>query len=214
VRTVVLTCSAGALNPAYGTGEVVAIRDHLNLTGASPLTGVPAVLGPGGHGTGDARSASEAGAAAGRGRHVDLTDAWSPRLRTMVAEVAPGTAEGVYAQLCGPELETPAEIRMLAGLGADLVGMSTVHEAIAARHLGAEVVGLAVACNPAAGTSDGPLEVDDIVAASVRACPAVAAIVGGLLDRVAARGRGAGGGHDAEQEPPATGRAAVHRAPG
>jgi purine-nucleoside phosphorylase len=164
VGTVVLTCSAGAINPAYAMGEVVAISDHINLTGTSPLTGVASDHGP---------------------RHVDLTDTWSPRLRGMARELVP-VAEGVYAQMPGPQLETPAEIRMLAALGADLVGMSTVPEAIAARHLGAEVLGLAVVTNAAAGTSGGSLHIDDIVQTAGAASGTVACIVRGVLERLGA----------------------------
>jgi purine-nucleoside phosphorylase len=160
VRTVVLTCSAGAVNPGLSTGDVVAIRDHLNLTGTSPLVGT-AADGP-------------------RPRHVDMTDAWSPHLRALARAVVP-IEEGVYAQMPGPQLETPAEIRMLAALGADLVGMSTVPEAIAARHLGAQVLGLAVVTNAAAGSGAGPLDVEEVVRVASAAAPAVAQIVAGVV---------------------------------
>lgn len=160
-RTVVLTCSAGAVNPALSAGDVVAIRDHLNMTGTSPLVGVTTDGLPG-------------------SRHVDLTDAWSPRLRALARAVAP-IEEGVYAQMPGPQLETPAEIRMLAALGADLVGMSTVVEAIAARQLGAEVLGLAVVTNAAAGTGAEPLDVDDVVRVANGSAPAVAQVVAGVV---------------------------------
>jgi purine-nucleoside phosphorylase len=180
VHTVVLTCSAGAVNPAYAVGDVVAIRDHLNLTGVSPLTGVAAALAPS---RGPAPGAAPGPPAT---RHVDLTDAWSPRLRALLHEVTPGLPEGVYAQLAGPELETPAEIRMLATLGADLVGMSTAGEAIAARHLGAEVLGLAVVTNAAAGMAPGGVDVDAVVRAATAASGTVARLLGGVLDRIAA----------------------------
>ena len=164
VGVVVLTCSAGAVNPAMSRGDVVAIRDHLNLTGTSPLVGLPA----------DGPAAS---------RHVDMTDAWSERLRSIARGVTP-IEEGVYAQMPGPQLETAAEIRMLAALGADLVGMSTVPEAIAARHLGAEVLGLAVVTNAAAGTSPGRLGVDEIVRVASEAVPLVAKTLTGVLQRL------------------------------
>lgn len=134
-HTVVLTCAAGGIDPSYRPGQVVAVADHIGLTGVSPLTGVPAD-----HPAGMP--------------FVDLTDAWSPRLRALARDVEPSLAEGVYAQTHGPQLETPAEIRMLAAMGADLVGMSMVPEAVAARHLGAEILGLAVVTNGAAGTGD------------------------------------------------------------
>ena len=115
-------------------GQTVVIRDHLNLTGASPLSGPPP---PPGYAA----------------RFVDLTDCWSPRLRDIVRQVDPGLAEGVYAALPGPHYETPAEVALLRSSGADLVGMSTVLEAIAARHLGAEVLGLSLVTNAAAGVT-------------------------------------------------------------
>lgn len=164
VRTVILTCSAGALDPALSTGEVVAIADHLNLTGTSPLLGVAADAVDG-------------------GRHVDMTDAWSPRLRALARTVAP-IREGIYAQVLGPQLETPAEIRMLATLGADLVGMSTVSEAIAARHLGAEVLGLAVVTNSASATGGVPVALDAIVDAAGRAVDEVARLTRGVIEQL------------------------------
>lgn len=160
VRTVVLTCSAGAVNGSLSAGDVVAIRDHLNLTGASPLVG----LVPDGVHT----------------SHVDMTDAWSPRLRTLARAVAP-IGEGVYAHMTGPQLETPAEVRMLSILGADLVGMSTVPEAIAARQLGAEVLGLAVVTNAAAGAAPGPLDVDEVVRVASGSVPTVSKVVAGVV---------------------------------
>ena len=123
-RTVVLTNAAGGLARGHGVGEPVLISDHLNLTGRSPLRGP---------------------------RFVDLTDLYSPRLRALAREIDPTLAEGVYAGLPGPHFETPAEIRMLRMLGADLVGMSTVLEAIAARAEGVEVFGLSLVTNLAAG---------------------------------------------------------------
>lgn len=173
VDVVVLTCSAGAVNPALSAGEVVAIRDHLNLTGTSPLVGV-AAEGPSGS------------------RHVDMVDAWSPRLRAL-ARATGLVGEGVYAQMPGPQLETPAEIRMLAALGADLVGMSTVPEVIAARHLGAEVLGLAVVTNAAAGTAAGgpkPLDVEEVLRVAAGAVPVVTKTVSEVvraLDRAVER---------------------------
>jgi len=164
-RTVVLTCSAGAVSPRFSSGDIVAISDHVNLTGTSPLTGA-ALPDP---------LAASAGS-----RHVDMTDAWSGRLRALARKVEP-IAEGVYAQMPGPQLESPAEIRMLATLGADLVGMSTVPEAIAARHLGAEVLGLAVVTNPAAGTSPASIDPDEVVHTAGGAAPALARIVAGVV---------------------------------
>lgn len=96
---------------------------------------------------------------------VDLVDAYSPRLRAVARGVDPSLAEGVYAALPGPQYETPAEIRMLRTLGADLVGMSTVHETIAARAAGAEVLGVSLVTNLAAGMTGAPLDHDEVLAA-------------------------------------------------
>ena len=164
-RTVVLTCCVGGINPAFPVGTVVAIADHLNLTASSPLAGIPA---------GDPHGSP----------FLDLTDAWSPRLRALAHEVDPTLPEGVYAQMAGPHFETPAEIRMLAALGADVVGMSTVPEAIAARHLGADVLGLAVVTNPAAGTAPGPIDVDEVPIAAGRTVESVARIVRGVIEKL------------------------------
>jgi purine-nucleoside phosphorylase len=183
-RTVVLTCSAGAVNPALSAGDIVAIRDHLNLTGTSPLVGVTTDGLP-------------------RSRHVDMTDAWSPRLRALARAVTP-LQEGVYAQMPGPQFETPAEIRMLAALGADLVGMSTVPEAIAARHLGAEVLGLAVVTNAAAGTGAGPTDPDDVVRVANGAAPAVAEVVAGVVRALDGPGGAGTGLRGAGQQNPSS----------
>ena len=159
-RSVVLTNAAGGINAGYAVGQPVLISDHLNLTGRSPLSGAIPDQAP--------------------SRFTDLTDAYSKRLRSLARELAPSLAEGGYAGLPGPHYETPAEIRMLRSAGADLVGMSTVLEAIAARHLGAEVLGISMVSNPAAGLSDAPLSHQDVLAATA----ASAARVGTLLSRL------------------------------
>jgi purine-nucleoside phosphorylase len=146
-RTVVVTNAAGGLRAGMRVGQPVLIADHLNLTGRSPLAGPPAPE------------------QLGLARFVDLTEAYSARLRGLALEVDPTLEEGVYAGLPGPHYETPAEIRMLRTLGADLVGMSTVHEVIAARHLGAEVLGLSLVTNLAAGLGGGDLDHADVLAA-------------------------------------------------
>lgn len=161
-RVVILTNAAGGIDPGYRVGQSVVVRDHLNLTGASPLAGAPP---PAGYAP----------------RFVDLTDCWSPRLRAIAAQVHPGLAEGVYAGLRGPHYETPAEVAMLRSLGADLVGMSTVLEAIAARHLGAEVLGLSLVTNAAAGVTGEPLAHDEVVAAGSAAAPSLAALVADVI---------------------------------
>lgn len=161
-RTVVLTASAGSLRPDVGPGRLALIGDHLNLTARSPLTGI--------HAGGATPSP-----------FVDLTTVWSAHLRTLARRLDPALPELVYAQLPGPHLETPAEIRMLGVLGADLVGMSTALEAIAAHHLGAAVLGIAVVGNAAAGMSDGPLDLSRIHAGSALAADAVGALIAGVL---------------------------------
>lgn len=115
VRTAILTNANGSLRDDWEVGQAVLVSDHLNLTGASPLVGA---------------------------RFVDLTDAWSPRLRSLARELDPALDEGVYAMLRGPHYETWAEAEWLRRVGGDMLGMSTVLEAIAARELGVELLGL------------------------------------------------------------------------
>lgn len=155
-RIVVLTNAAGGLRPDMQVGQPVLISDHLNLTARSPLVGA---------------------------QFVDLTDAYAPRLRALARESDPELAEGVYAGLPGPHYETPAEIRMLRILGADLVGMSTVHETIAARAAGAEVLGISLVTNLAAGITGEPLSHAEVLAAGA----ASAQRMGSLLADVIAR---------------------------
>ncbi|WP_156763576.1 purine-nucleoside phosphorylase [Mycobacterium scrofulaceum] len=155
-RIVVLTNAAGGLRPDLEVGQPVLISDHLNLTARSPL------VGP---------------------QFVDLTDAYAPRLRDLARQGDPGLAEGVYAGLPGPHYETPAEVRMLRALGADLVGMSTVHETIAARAAGAEVLGVSLVTNLAAGIGGEPLSHAEVLAAGA----ASAGRIGELLADVVAR---------------------------
>lgn len=144
-EVVVLTNAAGSLRPEVAVGTTVVISDQLNLTGTNPMVGPEP--------PGDLPS-----------RFVDLTDLYSSRLRSALRQRRPARPEGVYAGLLGGSFETPAEIRMLGSSGADLVGMSTVLEAIAAKHLGAEVVGLSLVTNLAAGLQErvDHLEVLDV----------------------------------------------------
>ena len=118
------------------------------------------------------------GAAAGPGSPYD------PALRELARAVDPSLAEGVYAGLPGPHFETPAEIRALRLLGADLVGMSTVHEAVAARAAGAGVLGVSLVSNLAAGVSPTPLSAEEVLAAGRAALPRLTALLGGVLDRL------------------------------
>lgn len=160
--TIVLTNAAGGVNPAYDAGTLMLIRDHLNLTGRNPLIGPNAdELGP---------------------RFPDLVDAWSPRLSEGLLRAAAAARvpleEGVYAQLSGPNYETPAEVRMLRTLGADAVGMSTVVEAIAARWAGLEVCGVSLITNPGAGVTGKPLTHAEVLTAAEAAGPRLAAVLG------------------------------------
>jgi purine-nucleoside phosphorylase len=160
-RAVVLTNAAGGLDPSFGPGTLMIMSDHINLTGRSPLIGPNAdELGP---------------------RFPDMTDAWSPRLRARLqaAAAAEGVdvAEGVYVGLTGPTYETPAEVRMLAALGGDAVGMSTVLECIAARWLGLEVCGVSLVTNAGAGYSGEPLTHEEVLAAGATAGPRLARVI-------------------------------------
>ena len=157
-QVIVLTNAAGGIRDGYYVGQPVIVRDHLNLTGRSPLSGPepPPGYPP---------------------RFVDLTNAYSPRLRRLAREADPALGEGVYAALPGPHYETPAEIAMLRTLGADLVGMSTVMETIAARHLGAEVLAISLVTNLAAGLTGEPLSHAEVIEAG----RAIASHMGTLL---------------------------------
>jgi len=156
-HTVVLTNAAGAVNPELTPGEPVLISDHISMTGVSPLVGA---------------------------QFVDLTDLYSVRLRMLAREVDSGLNEGVYAHWPGPAFETPAEIRMLRTLGADVVGMSTVPEAIAAHALGAEVLAISLATNWAAGITEAKLSHEEVTAAGEAAAPRCAALLSGIFDRL------------------------------
>jgi purine-nucleoside phosphorylase len=158
---VVLTNAAGGLDPSFGPGTLMVMSDHINLTGMNPLIG---------------RNADGLGE-----RFPDLTDAWSPRLRAALhaagsAEGVP-LAEGVYVGLTGPNYETPAEVRMLAGLGGDAVGMSTVLECIAARWVGLEVCGVSLVTNAGAGYSGEPLTHEEVMEAGAVAGPRLAKVI-------------------------------------
>lgn len=155
-RTVLLTNAAGGLRDGFAVGQPVLISDHLNLTGLSPLVGA---------------------------NFVDLTDLYSPRLRAIAREIDPELAEGVYAGLTGPHFETPAEIRMYRTLGADLVGMSTVLEAIAARALGIEVFGLSLVTNLAAGLSGEPLNHQEVLEAGRSSAERMGTLLRKLMER-------------------------------
>jgi len=164
--TLVQTNAAGGLNPSYSPGDLILIRDHLNLTAANPLRGeLPAGWGP---------------------RFPDMVNAYDPALRALAREHAgrlglPALGEGVYAGLAGPSYETPAEVRMLRVLGADLGGMSTVLEVIAARHLGMRCLALSLVTNPAAGVTGKPLDHEEVLAAGRAAATSVARLLRALI---------------------------------
>jgi purine-nucleoside phosphorylase len=155
-RAVVLTNAAGCLRAEWAVGQPVMISDHLNLTATSPLVGA---------------------------EFVDLTDLYSARLRGVAREIDPTLVEGVYAGLPGPHFETPAEIRMLRTLGADLVGMSTVLEAIAARAAGVEVFGLSLVTNLAAGLTGEPLNHVEVLEAGRQAATRMGKLLRELVIR-------------------------------
>ena len=147
VRAAILTNAAGGINPEYGQGRLVAISDHINLQGQNPLVGLDDPnLGP---------------------RFIDMSDAYSRNYRKMALDAGKRlgipVGEGVYAAMLGPSYETPAEIRFLRTIGADLVGMSTVAEVIAARQMGMKVLAISCVTNMAAGTTDAPINHEEVL---------------------------------------------------
>ena len=153
-RTIVLTNGCGGLRPEFSPGQPVLISDHINMTATSPLAGA---------------------------RFVDLTDLYSARLRALAQQLDPSLVEGVYVQLPGPHYETPAEIGMIRAIGGDLVGMSTTLEAIAAREAGAEVLGISLVTNLAAGMTGEPLNHEEVLAAGNEAAGRMGGLLGSLV---------------------------------
>ncbi len=158
-RTIVLTNGCGGLKKHWTPGTPVLISDHINLTGRSPITGA---------------------------RFVDLTDLYSARLRALAKQIDPSLEEGVYVQFPGPHYETPAEVRMAGILGADLVGMSTTLEAIAAREAGMEVLGISLVTNLAAGIGGKPLNHEEVLEAGRSAATRMGDLLGRLVPRLTA----------------------------
>ena len=156
-RAVVLTNGCGGLDLSWSPGTPVLIRDHLNLTATSPLEGAT---------------------------FVDLTDLYAQRLRDIAHEVDATLPEGVYAQFRGPHYETPAEVTMAGRMGADLVGMSTTLEAIAARHAGLEVLGLSLVTNLAAGISPVALSHAEVIDAGQAAGPRISRLLADIIGRI------------------------------
>ncbi len=173
-RVVVLTNAAGGAGDGLAPGDLVLIRDHLNLAGRNPLTGPnDDRLGP---------------------RFPDMSAAYDPELRALAQrvgdEVGVPLREGVYAWFLGPTYETPAEVQMARRLGADLVGMSTVPETIAARHMGARVLGISLVTNLAAGISPTPLSHDEVKETAAAARDRFTRLLDALLPRLAPPGAG------------------------
>ncbi len=167
-RVVVLTNAAGGAADGLAPGDLVLISDHLNLAGRNPLVGPnDDRLGP---------------------RFPDMTAAYDPELRALARQVGEEVGvrlrEGVYAWFLGPTYETPAEVRMAQRLGADLVGMSTVPETIAARHMGARVLGISLVTNLAAGISPEPLSHDHVEDAAAAAHDRFTRLLDALLPRL------------------------------
>lgn len=156
-RAIVLTNGCGGLNPDWAPGTPVLISDHINLTATSPLRGAT---------------------------FIDLTDLYSTRLRDLCRQVDPSLAEGVYAQFRGPQYETPAEVRMAGILGADLVGMSTTLEAIAAREAGMEILGISLVTNAAAGMSGEPLNHAEVLEAGRGAATRMGELLASVVGRI------------------------------
>ncbi len=168
VRTLILTNAAGGINLAFKPGTLMLIDDHLNLMGDNPL------IGPN-----DDRFGP---------RFPDMTEVYSSRLRQIAADASAATgvalAHGVYAALHGPSYETPAEIRYLRTIGADAVGMSTVPEAIVARHMGIDVLGISCITNPAAGVLPKPLVHDEVMEVARRVRAEFCALLEGIVERL------------------------------
>jgi purine-nucleoside phosphorylase len=173
IDTLIVTNAAGGINRAFVPGTLMLIRDHLNLTGRNPLEG-------------PVRD--------GELRFPDMSVAYDAALRELARQVATEQGmpleEGVYAGLLGPTYETPAEVRMLATLGADAVGMSTVVEVIAARANGMRCLGMSLVTNPAAGISPTPLDHAEVMAMAEQAGGGLAALIEGCLGRMPDGGAG------------------------
>jgi purine-nucleoside phosphorylase len=156
-KIVILTNACGGINKDYRVGQPVLIRDHISLTATSPLIGA---------------------------NFVDLTDLYSKRIRAIVKQEDASLKEGVYVHWRGPTYETPAEILMMRTMGADLVGMSTVPEAIAAHALGAEVLGISLVTNAAAGVTGEKLNHEEVIAAGKAAADSMGALLKGVIPKL------------------------------
>lgn len=168
VKTLVLTNAAGGINTSFTPGTLMVIDDHINLMGSNPLVG-----------PNDERFGV---------RFPDMTAVYAPRLRAIVDEAAAaagvGVRHGIYVGLHGPSYETPAEIRFLRTIGADAVGMSTVPEAIVARHMGLDVLGISCITNPAAGVLPELLHHDDVMEVARRVSGEFMVLLEAIVARV------------------------------
>ena len=168
IKTLILTNAAGGINTGFQPGDLMVIDDHINLLGSSPLVG-----------PNDERFGV---------RFPDLTNVYSSRLRRLADDTAAGQGlglrHGVYVACHGPSYETPAEVRYLRIIGADAVGMSTVPEAIVARHMGIEVLGISCITNFAAGVLPQPLNHDDVLETARRVRGKFVELVSGIIARV------------------------------
>ena len=156
-KVIILTNACGGINTAYRVGQPVLIRDHISLTAQSPLVGAT---------------------------FVDLTDLYSKRIRAIMKSADSSLQEGVYVHWRGPTYETPAEIHMMRTLGADLVGMSTVPEAIAAHALGAEVLGISLVTNAAAGVTGEKLKHEEVIAAGKAAASSMGELLAKTIPQI------------------------------
>ena len=168
VKTLILTNAAGGINMKLTPGMLMIMEDHINLLGSNPLVGAN-----------DERFGA---------RFPDMSEVYSTRLRALASEVAEAQqvaiGRGVYVAVHGPSYETPAEIRFLRTIGADAVGMSTVPEAIVARHMGMEVLGLSCITNAAAGVLPQPLNHDEVMEVARRVRGAFARLLEGIIARL------------------------------
>ena len=156
-KVIILTNACGGINTSYRVGQPVLIRDHISLTAQSPLVGAT---------------------------FVDLTDLYSKRIRAIMKSADSSLQEGVYVHWRGPTYETPAEIHMMRTLGADLVGMSTVPEAIAAHALGAEVLGISLVTNAAAGVTGEKLNHEEVIAAGKAAASSMGELLAKTIPQI------------------------------
>jgi purine-nucleoside phosphorylase len=172
----IVTNAAGGINTSYAEGALIAIRDHINLTGTN------AALGPNEPRFGQRPGTGE--------RFFDMSTAYSPRLRALAHDEAKQLGiplnDGVYLAVLGPSFETPAEIRAFRTLGADLVGMSTVHEVIVARHMGIEVLGFSLVTNMAAGVVEKTIHHEEVMEIGKRVEAQFTVLLKELIPKVAA----------------------------